>query len=138
VTGILGLTRRDLVVIGAVIFALLCAGVVTVRIIIDTEVNRVSARAQAEFPGDRLDALIAVAESPRHSLAFRNHAVWALGQAGDARAIEPLQRLLTGGPCDHERFVCQREVRKSLSLCSPRSWRARLKALLRWVTPAEE
>lgn len=135
---ILGLARRDLLLVGAAAFALLCAGFVVTKVVITTEVDCICSLAEGEFPGDRLAALIAVAQSPHQSLARRNRAVWALGQLGDARAVEPLEGLLTGLPCDHDHFVCQREVRKALSVCRQPTWRARLENVLRGMIQGEK
>jgi len=47
----------------------------------------------------------------------RNHAIWALGQLGDKRALPSLEKLYTGEPCDHSKYVCQYELKKAIKLC---------------------
>jgi hypothetical protein len=42
--------------------------------------------------------------------------VWALGHLGDARALPVLESHYTGGPCDHSRLLCQRELEKAIRL----------------------
>jgi hypothetical protein len=80
-------------------------------------VHAASAAALYAQPGDRVLALMAYVESPTHALPARNRAVWALGQLGDARALPVLEKHFTGGECDHDRALCQRELRKALRLC---------------------
>jgi hypothetical protein len=88
--------------------------------------------AQREFRGDRVEALSAYVDSERHSLAERNHAVWALGQLRDPRGLPVLLKYRTGRPCDHSRFLCQQEIEKAIVLCRQegvRGWIARILAL---------
>ena len=80
-------------------------------------VQAASEAALAEHPGDRVPALIAYVESPTHSLRARDRAVWALGQVADARALPVLEKHLTGKACDHDRDLCQYELRKAIRLC---------------------
>ena len=75
------------------------------------------AQAAHAHPGDDVAALLDYVQSERHTLRNRNHAVWALGQARDARALPVLERLYTGTPCDHERYLCQGELAKAIKLC---------------------
>jgi hypothetical protein len=78
--------------------------------------------AQRRFPGDEVQALMATVQSEGLSLAERNHAVWALGQLRDKRALPVLQKYYTGGPCDHAHYLCQSELRKAVDSCSGRTW----------------
>jgi hypothetical protein len=73
--------------------------------------------AQRMHGGDAVEALIAYVDSPRYALQRRNRAVWALGQLGDARALPVLEKHFTGGPCDHDRELCQRELGKAIEAC---------------------
>ena len=68
-------------------------------------------------PGDDLAALIAYLESDSHSPREKNQAVWALGQLRDSRALPALERYYTGQPCNHDEFICQRELAKAIELC---------------------
>ena len=87
--------------------------------------------AMREFPGDRVEALMALVQSEQHTLAQRNHAVWALGQLRDARALPVLQKYYTGQPCDHARYLCQSELKKAIRLLKSESFDP-----MRWLTPA--
>ena len=80
-------------------------------------VKEISAEATQQYPGDRIEALIAYVESENHSLRQRNRAVWALGQIGDERALPILTESHTGEPCDHDSFLCQGELQKAIKLC---------------------
>jgi hypothetical protein len=75
--------------------------------------------ARSAYPraADDTAALIAFVRSEQHSLAARNRAVWALGRSGDRRALDPLRSFYTGAECDHERFLCQRELAKAIRRC---------------------
>jgi hypothetical protein len=87
-------------------------------------------RAMREFPGDEVEALSSLVQSKSHPLPARNDAIWALAQLADPRALPALQRLETGRNCEHERFVCQYELRKAIDRCSglnqPPRWLRRL------------
>ena len=80
-------------------------------------VKKISAEAVQQYPGDRIEALITYVKSDNHSLRKRNLAVWALGQIGDERALPVLTASYTGGPCDHDGRLCQRELQKAIKLC---------------------
>ena len=51
-----------------------------------------------------------------HSLKERNQAVWALGQIGDPSALPLLKKYYTGEECRHDKFLCQWELEKAISL----------------------
>jgi len=84
---------------------------------IRSAVKEMSAEATKEYPGDRVEALIAYVSSENHSLKKRNRAVWALGQIGDKSALAVLESFYTGGECDHEKHLCQRELRHAIYGC---------------------
>ena len=85
--------------------------------LIATGVHAASEAALRDHPGDRVLALIAYIDSPNHTFQERNRAVWALGRLRDARALPVLEKHFTGETCDHERRLCQYELRKALKLC---------------------
>jgi len=78
-------------------------------------------RAQQEFGADEVHALMRLVESDRHSPAGRNHAVYALGILADPRALPVLEKYYTGEPCQHDRFLCQYELRKAIDRCQGRN-----------------
>lgn len=80
-------------------------------------VKEISAEATQEYSGNRIEALIEYMQSEKHSLKDRNRAVWALGQIGDKRALSMLEKLYIGEPCDHDKYLCQRELKKAIDMC---------------------
>lgn len=92
-------------------------GFVSVCFSIRSGVKDMSAKAVKEFPGDRVQALIAYVGSENHTLKERNRAVWALGQIGDKSALPVLESYYTGGECDHDKNLCQRELSKAIYGC---------------------
>jgi hypothetical protein len=84
---------------------------------IRSAVKQMSAEATKEYPGNRVEALIAYVSSENHSLKKRNRAVWALGQIGDKSALAVLESFYTGGDCDHEKHLCQHEIKKAIYGC---------------------
>jgi len=99
------------------IFVLLGVSYVLVCLYIGAHVKTVCAEAMQEYPGDRVEAVIAYMESERHSLKERNKAVWALGYLGDKRPLPVLKKYHTGPPCDHDKYLCQGELGKAIKLC---------------------
>ncbi len=98
-------------------FTLLSAAFVCICFSIRSSVKEISATAVGQYPGDRIEALVTYVDSRNHSLKQRNHAVWALGQIGDERALPTLEKFYTGGPCDHESHLCERELQKAIKQC---------------------
>ena len=97
--------------------ALILFAFVMICFSIRSSVKEISAEATQQYPGDRIEALIAYVKSENHSLRQRNLAVWALGQIGDRRALPVLKQFYTGGPCDHDNYLCQHELQKAIKLC---------------------
>lgn len=95
-------------------------------------VNSTSRSAMAQFDGDRIEALIALVDCENCPLKDRNHAVWALGQLKDKRALPILYKYRTGKPCDHSQYICQYEISKAIrwaegnSYMLPQVWRVML------------
>ncbi len=100
-----------------VVLGLVFAGFLALCSAIGSAVRNISAEALQERSGDRVLALMTYVGSNKHSLRERNHAVWALGQLGDRRALEVLEKYYTGGPCDHKHALCQKELQKAIDLC---------------------
>jgi hypothetical protein len=80
-------------------------------------VKELASTAIQEYPGDRVEALMAFVDSDHHSLQERNRAVWALGRLGDERALPTLRKYYNGQPCQHDKYLCQHELRKAIRLC---------------------
>jgi hypothetical protein len=100
-----------------------------VSIIIGWGINKESRSAMARFSGDRIEALTALVDCQDCRLEDRNHAVWALGQLRDKRALPILYKYRTGKPCNHLRQICQYEIGKAIrwtegnSYMLPQIWR---------------
>ena len=84
---------------------------------IGSGVKSICAQAIQKHPSDKVEALIAYINSESHTLQEKNNAIWALGQLGDERALLVLEKLYTGQICDHDRNLCQRELKKAIKLC---------------------
>ena len=110
---------RTVLTAGVVCLVLAASALGVLRWRIQSSLDDWCATAQAAHPhpGDDVAALMAYVQSDQHSLRKRNHAVWALGQARDPRALPALEPFATGGPCNHDRQLCQRELKKAIALC---------------------
>ncbi len=106
-----------LLMAAAALLIVVMAAAVGASLLVGSGVRSISAAALGPQPGDRIAALMTYVETPTHSLRERNRAVWALGQLGDPRALPVLERYFTGEPCDHERALCQYELKKAIRLC---------------------
>jgi hypothetical protein len=105
-------------------FVVLAAAIAGFALFILASAHGYGRAAQSQFPGDEVQALMTMVQSERHGLTERNHAVWALGQLRDKRALPVLEKYYTGGPCDHAHYLCQHELRKAIDSCSHRTWSA--------------
>ncbi len=109
--------------------ALLGVSYVLLCLYIGAHVKSMCAEAMQEYPGDRVEAVIAYVESESHSLKERNMAVWALGYLGDKRALPVLKKHFTGTSCEHDKYLCQRELGKAIKKCqsglNPCAWACR-------------
>lgn len=112
------------IVVGLFIFVYL-----GVSIMIGWGVNKESRNAMTRFSGDRIEALMALVDCQDCGVEDRNHAVWALGQLRDMRALPILYKYRTGKPCNHSRQICQYEISKAIrwtegnSYMLPQIWR---------------
>ena len=100
-----------------VVTGVVLAGCATLGSVIGTEVRAVTRQAEAVYGGQGTEALVKMIADEQRPLPERNRAVWAAGQWGDPRALPLLNTLYTGEECDHDAFLCQRELRKAVALC---------------------
>ena len=113
----------------AIAVGLLIVVYIGVSLMIGWGINKESRSAMARFSGDRIEALMAFVDCQDCRLEDRNHAVWALGQLRDKRALPVLYRYRTGKPCNHWRQICQYEISKAIrwtegnSYMLPQIWR---------------
>ncbi|MCU0639955.1 MAG: hypothetical protein MUF59_08810 [Candidatus Krumholzibacteria bacterium] len=97
--------------------AFLVIAFLAICFIIGHGVNSISEKALRDHPGDKVAALMALVESEQHTYHDRNHAVWALGQLGDPRALPLLRKYYTGGESDENTSLSQYELEKAIALC---------------------
>ena len=107
------------------------------ELLIGSGVRIYSQTAQAHFPGRRVEALIAMVECKSCRLRDRNHAVWALGQLDDPRALPVLEKYYTGAKCDHLRNLCQDTLQTALRHLRHQDNNRGESFLWRWMLPAE-
>lgn len=70
---------------------------------------------------DCVEALIATLDDENQGYRTRNHAIWALGEFGDSRALPVLQKYYTGNIPDREPLdgtISQYELKKAVNLAS--------------------
>jgi hypothetical protein len=68
-------------------------------------------------PGDDSMALVQFMNSESHSLQERNQIIWTIGRLASPDALPFLESAYTGGPCDHEKYICQYELEKAIRRC---------------------
>jgi len=108
-------TVRTGVLVGVAVAGTLLAGVMGWRA--TTAWLRVDATRTAaleQYGGTETEAFLAALTDPATPLADQNRLIYLLGQRGDPSALPVLEALRTGEPCDHSRFVCQRELDKAI------------------------
>ena len=115
-----------------ILISLFCAA----ELMIGSGVSKYCEQAQAKFRGDRIEALMEMVNCEACTLDDRNHAVWALGQLSDSRALPVLERYYTGEPCNHNYRLCQYELKKALSRV--RSGSHYEIAFWKWMLPEDE
>jgi hypothetical protein len=115
--------------ISAIVVGILLVIYLGVSLMIGWGINKESRSAMAQFSGDRIEALMALVDCQDCKLEDRNHAVWALGQLKDKRALPVLYKYRTGKPCNHSQQICQYEIGKAIrwtegnSYMLPQIWR---------------
>jgi hypothetical protein len=106
--------KRIIPVISLVFVFGLLGSYIGLRIWIKSDIDRFCNNATSQYNGDRLDALISLINSETQSLKDKNDAIWTLAYIGDRRALPVLKNLLTGKECDHSRYVCQRQLKRTI------------------------
>lgn len=85
------------------------------------EAKSLCQNAQWQYGGDCVEALITQLNDEHQGYRTRNHAIWALGQLGDARALPTLEQHWTGNIPDREPLdetISQYELKKAINLAS--------------------
>jgi HEAT repeat protein len=116
------------------LFLLLLALLAIDGLIIGTSLRRVSRAAQAQFPGKRVEALIALVNCQSCDIRQRNSAVWALGQLDDPRALPVLESCYSG---EHCAYVARETLRIALRHLRHEDWNRSESFLWRWMLPNE-
>ena len=78
------------------------------------EANTMAKEASAVFQKDKIESLLAVIDSENYTLNEKNNAIWALGILKDERALPRLEELYKGEECNHEKELCQYEIKKAI------------------------
>lgn len=92
----------------------LVVGYIGLWIWIMSDVNKYCNYATSHYPGDKVEALISELKSESATLEEKNHVIWTLEYVGDYRALSTLKGLQTGERCDHQKYVCQRELLRAI------------------------
>ncbi|MDD4352213.1 MAG: hypothetical protein PHU71_04520 [Candidatus Gracilibacteria bacterium] len=74
---------------------------------------------EAKYGNDCVTALMLQVQDEEASFSDRNHAIWALGQLGDERALDLLKNLYTGEIPPREKWegvLSQYELKKAIKL----------------------
>ena len=104
------------------------------ELMIGPAVKSFSQTAQAQFPGKRIEALMAMVDCESCSLWDRNNAVWALGQLDDARALPVLEKYYTGAKSG---YLSPDTLRIALRHLRHQDINRFESFLWRWMLPAE-
>jgi hypothetical protein len=111
--------------------------VAVVELLIGSGVRTYSQKAQANFHGKRVEALIAMVECESCYLQDRNDAVWALGQLDDPRALPVLEKYSVGGKGYQPNSLSQDRLRIALRHLRHEDSNRFESVLWRWMLPVE-
>jgi len=90
-------------------------------LVIGDQVDNRCQQAMSGYGGDCVESLISQLNDEDQGFAARNSAIWALGQMGDARALQVLQSYYTGNIPEREpldQSISQYELKKAINLTS--------------------
>lgn len=112
-------TLAYLFAIGISIFVLFF---IITNVWIGYEAKKICQEARWEYKKtDCVEALIDTLDDENQGYRTRNHAIWALGQFGDSRALPVLQKYYTGDIPDREPLddmISQYELKKAINLAN--------------------
>jgi hypothetical protein len=115
---------RKVLLAGVAVLTLAALGFCGILVSIRSGLQRFSDEATTRFPGGRVDALIQVVDCSFCPMQDRNHAVWALGQMVEERAMPVLRKHFDGQPCTHGSRLCQYELGKAIRMIETRKERS--------------
>jgi hypothetical protein len=100
---------------GTLILALvLILGFIGLKLWIKIEANNIASRAMEAYHKDKVESLLLVIDSFEYTFKERNQAIWSLGVLGDDRALARLESLQTHEKCNHNKGLCQYEIKKAI------------------------
>jgi len=81
---------------GTALFSVFILTLLSVTYYVESEVQETCKMAVSMYPGDKVEALIKVAESQSSCTKDKSRALWALGQLGDIQALPYLMENFDG------------------------------------------
>jgi hypothetical protein len=104
-----------IIFIGGILFIFSLLGVYFAALgWIKHEANLMEKEASVVFKEDKIESLLALIDSENYTLKEKNNAIWALGVLKDERALPQLESLYTGEECNHNKDLCQYEIKKAI------------------------
>lgn len=114
--------KNKLLYLMAIGFSVFCLFLMITGVWIGHEAKRLCQEAKWEYQqNDCVDALIMTLDDEQQGYRTRNHAIWALGQFGDSRALATLQKHYTSNIPDREpldEMISQYELKKAIDLAN--------------------
>ena len=118
-------------------FVITVLELVVAELMIGPAVRDFSQTAQAQFPGKRIEALMAMVDCESCNLGDRNNAVWALGQLGDQRALPVLEKYYAGAKGYQPNNLSQNRLRIALRHVRHEDYNRFESVVWRWRLPAD-
>jgi hypothetical protein len=133
-----GRTIRVFFIFIVLFFVIALADLLIAGLVIGPQVGRISQAAQAQFPGKRIEALMAMVDCESCSLQDRNNAVWTLGQLDDPRALPVLENYFAGAKGYQPNSLSQDRLRIALRHLRHEDYNWIESASWRWRLPFEK
>lgn len=97
-----------------VFVSMIAATYLSTRIWVYFDAKKVAKQAVEVYQKDVTTSMIEQLKCDTVSLSSKNRVIWAIGIVGNTTALPYLKTLLTGQECDHEKYVCQKELLKAI------------------------
>ena len=120
------------------LFVIAVADLLIAGLEIYPQVRSVSQTAQAQFAGQRIEALMSMVDCESCGRQDRNDAVWALGQLDDPRALPVLERYFAGTKGHQPSNLSQDRLRIALRHLRHEDYNWVESASWRWRLPVEK
>jgi hypothetical protein len=112
--------RKMFLILIIVGFATFCIFFISTSLIIRNQIKMTCEIAKKNYSGDCVEALIGMVSDEEVIYSSRNSAIWALGQLGDKRALQVLEKFYKGSvPMEREPWngtLSQHELKKAIKL----------------------